>query len=349
MELKIATDQDQQKWDEIVERSPNGELFHTWKWLKLMEEYSIQKIGGFKSKARLYPVFLMEKDAIVGIYPLYIFQLPLINLCFCPPANVDTLYLGPLFPDFDNMIPSKKQSFLEEVQVIMDRFIKKDLKADYIQINTPPGFEDCRFFKWGGYVSEARYTSYLDLSGGTDLIWKNLNRNLRRSIEKVKNAGVLITEGDKDDIIFIHNLLKDRSRITSSDAFLGSVYDAFSQDNIKIWVAKAGEERLSGIIMIIYKDKMAFWIGAPKCSYNGTYPNELLVWEIIRWAGEHGFRTFEIVGADDYSLFPFKRKFNAKTVLYFQSKWFSPTLHTLSALYRAFSKKDMNLLELETR
>ena len=346
MDLKIATDQDAQKWDEVVECSPNGELFHTWRWLKLIEEHSIQKIGSFQSIARLYPVFLMEKETIVGIFPLYTFQVPFIKFCFSPPPHVDTMYLGPLFPGINNLIPSKTQSFLEEVQVVMDQFIKKDLRANYVRLNTPPGYDDCRFFKWGGYESEPRYTGYIDLREGLDILWKNLSRSLRQAIERAKKEGLCVSEGNKDDVYYIFDLLKERNRISTSKQFLGAVYDAFSQDNLKIFIAKAGEKRLSGIILIIYKDKVTFWCGAPKSTYKEVTPNELLLWEAICWAESQGFKTFELEGADDFSLYPFKRKFNAKNVLYFQNRWFSPPLQMLSRTYHAFKRRDMNQLEL---
>jgi hypothetical protein len=345
MEIKIASDQDEQKWDEIVERAPNGELFHTWRWLKTIEKYSLQKKAGMQSRARLYPLFLMEKEKIVGIFPLFLFKTALVTSCYSPPSNVDTLYLGPLFPDIETLLPAKKQIFLHDVQITVDKFIRNDLKANYIQISTPPGFEDCRFFKWAGYETEARYTAYLDLSIGTDLIWKNLNRSTRQSIEKAKKEGVSISEGTKEDLAFLYGLLEERDRIASPREFLDSIFETFSQGHLKVWIAKAGSERLSGIITVIYKDKVTFWIGAPKCSYKGTSPNELLLWEAIRWSEENKFKTFEIEGADDYSLFPFKRKFNAEPIIYFQMKWFSPTLRIFATLYNGIIKRKTNLLE----
>ena len=126
---------------------------------------------------------------------------------------------------------------------------------------------------------------------------------------------------------------------------MGEVFDQFFPDHIKVFIAKAGSERLSGIITIIDKDKVSFWVGAPRCSYKGLSPNELVLWESIRWAGEHGYKTFEIVGADDYSLFPFKRKFNGKIIPYYQMKWLSPSLNVFSSLYHSLKKGDNNQLD----
>jgi hypothetical protein len=353
MELKIAKETDQKLWDGIVERSPNGTLFHTWNWLKLMEKYSSMKNAGIKSflfpqeiSAQLFPVILMEKDCPVGIFPLFFFKNPVFNFCYSPPSNVRTAtYLGPLFPDIETMKQEKMQIFFLDAQREIDRFLKKELKSKYIVISTPPGFEDCRAYKWSGYTVEPRYTYHIDLTSGTDVIWKSFNRSLRYYIEKARKQGINVIEGNKDDSFYIYDLLAERNRDTFPKEFLGEVYDLFFPDHMKIFIAKVGSECLSGIITIINKDKVSFWAGAPKCSYKGLSPNELVLWESIRWAGENGYKTYEIIGADDFSLFPFKRKFNGKIIPYFQMIWFSPSINLVSSVYHSLKKGNINELE----
>ena len=43
MEITIASDADQPLWDDIVVNSSEGTLFHTWKWLKIMEKHNSKK------------------------------------------------------------------------------------------------------------------------------------------------------------------------------------------------------------------------------------------------------------------------------------------------------------------
>jgi hypothetical protein len=346
MELKIATETDQQSWNDVVERSPHSTLYHSWKWLKLMEKYSVIKIAGIQSGARLYPVMIMEKNDIVGIYPLFLFSLARLQFCYSPPSHTETMYLGPLIPDIDTTKQEKKQIFLVEMQQVMDRFMKKDLKSNYIQIKTSPGFEDCRSFRWGGYTIEPRFTYHIDLREGTEKIWKGFNRSLRYYIEKAKKEGIVVSEGDKEDAYYIYDLLKERKRLTSSKEFLGSAFDILSTNQIKIFIAKADSERLSGIITLIHKDTVSFWMGSPKYSYKGISPNELVLWESIRWACEQGYSTYEIVGADDYALFQFKRKFNGKIIPYYHMKWYSKILNVGAAVSSSIKKRNNNLFEV---
>jgi hypothetical protein len=345
MELKIADESDQQNWDAVVERSSNATLFHTWKWLKLMEKYSTLQNTGIRSGVTFFPLFLMERGCPVGVYPLFCFKKFFFNFTYSPPPHMGILYLGPIFPDIETMKEDKKQILLVDVQKEIDRFIKKDLKSTSIQIKTPPGFEDCRSFKWGGYNVEPEYTYHIDLNRGTDQIWKSFNRSLRYYIGKAKDAGITVAEGNKEDAFYLYDLLKNRRRINSPKEYIGDVFDHFFPAHIKVFIAMAGSERLSGIIITIHKDKVSFWVGAPKYLYKGLSPNELVLWESIRWASEQGYKIFEIVGADDYSLFPFKRKFNGKIIPYYQMKWFSPYFKAFSSLYYSLKKNDDNYLD----
>ena len=346
MELKIASDNDQQIWDSVVERSSNSSLFHTWKWLRLVEKYTNFDNEQKRSSCTFYPVLLMEKGCPVGLFPLFIVKKFGFNFCYSPPTNMEMLYLGPLFPDIHAMKQEKKQIFLIDVQKTVDRFIKKNLRSKYIQINTPPGFDDCRPYKWGGYAAVPRYTYHIDLGEDCGMHWKNFNRSLRYYIEKARKEGITVSDGDKEDEFHIYTLLKNNDRIKAPKEFIDELYDLFYPDHLKVFIAKIGPERLSGILTLMHKDKVQFWVGSPRCSYKGLSPNELVLWESIRWAGEHGYKIFEIMGADDYSLFPFKRKFNGKLIPYYQMKWFSPVFYLLSSAYNTVMRTDKNILDL---
>jgi hypothetical protein len=324
VELKIASETDKEIWDAVVDRSPDSSIYHTWKWLKLAENFANLKKAGIKSGAIFYPVMLMERGSPVGICPFFIFKAAGFSSCYSPPPGVATLYLGPLFPDIETMNEGKKQTFLVDVQKEMDRFIKKDRKSTSVQINTAPGFEDCRSYTWEGYTVEPRFTYYIDLSKGTESIWNSFSKHLRYWIRRATKEGIIVTDGNKEDAYHIYQLLQERDRVQYTKEFVGSVYDSFYPDHMKIFIAKAGSERLSGTIALLHKDKVSAWIGSPKYSYNGISPNELIMWEIIQWACEQGYKTYEIMGADECVLFPFKKKFNGRIIQFYQMKWFSP-------------------------
>jgi hypothetical protein len=46
IELRVAEKNEGKSWDRMVEASTYGTIFHTWKWLKIIEKHT---------KSKLYP------------------------------------------------------------------------------------------------------------------------------------------------------------------------------------------------------------------------------------------------------------------------------------------------------
>ena len=94
MDVSIASDSDQQLWDEIVFSSDEGTLFHTWKWLKIMEKHNRKKIFFRKYPGILYPLIVREREEIIGLIPIFFYNSPLLKIAASPPFSVENYYLG---------------------------------------------------------------------------------------------------------------------------------------------------------------------------------------------------------------------------------------------------------------
>jgi lipid II:glycine glycyltransferase (peptidoglycan interpeptide bridge formation enzyme) len=175
----------------------------------------------------------------------------------------------------------------------------------------------------------------INLKNGTENIWNGFRKSLRLDITKAKKEGIEIVEGSRKEVEYIYDLLKERQRIRSTKDFLLEIFDNFHPQNLKVFIAKKEDDCLSGIITTCYKNKVSFWIGSPKLLYNGISPNELVLWESIKWACENKFEFYEIVGADDLSLYPFKSKFNGELVTYLSLRWFSPMFRLIEAVNKS--------------
>lgn len=335
MELSIVTDTDSDAWDEIVNSSNHSTPFHTWKFLKIMEKHSRIKQFGKYFKSTLYPVKIDDRNGIVGIIPLYYYNTHFKRIVASPPKNVECPYLGPILCNFDTLIPRKRYSQFVAFQKEVDQFMKEELQANSILIGSSPGLEDSRPFTWNDYSVVPKYTNRLDLRCGDEILWNNLRGTTRKNIRKCKKNGIEFAEGTKTDVELIYNNSRDAERISVPKDYLIEIVDTFFQDSINIHVVRYKDQFLNGAITINHKNKTGVWIGPPKLSFNGTYPNELLFWKTIQWAFEQGLEYHEIIGASDLTLFPFKNKFNSEIELFYWMKWNSPVYRLMVAVSKS--------------
>ena len=333
MDVSIASDSDQQLWDDIIFSSIEGTLFHTWKWLKIMEKHNRKKIFSRHYRGILYPLIVREKDEIIGLMPVFFYNTPFLKMACSPSFSVENLYLGPVVRKNDKNKTHSKQYLFLQFQKAIDDFLKNTLKSNFISIHSSPGMSDPRPFIWSGYKVEPEFTYIIDLSPGEKILWGNINKSTRNAINKLERKGVSVDNGSKEDIEIIYNLLFRRERIYATKEFLLEIFQNFFPENLNFLIARKDGYPLTGIITIFYKNKVSIWIGSPKITSTEVSPNYIVYWEGIRWACNNNFKYFEIIGASDYSLFTFKNKFNGVIIPYYTMKWYSPFNRFIISLY----------------
>jgi len=333
MDVLIASDSDQQLWDDIIYSSIEGTLFHTWKWLKIMEKHNRKKIFSRQYRGILYPLIVHEGNEIIGLMPVFFYNTPFLKMACSPPFSVENLYLGPIMKKNDAIKQHRKQNLMFKFQKAIDQFLKNTLKANYISIHSSPGMSDPRPFIWSGYKVEPEFTNIVDLIPGEKTVWDNFDRTMRNTIYKLEKNRISTDAGSKEDVELIYNLLRERKRIHATKEFLWEIFENFFPENLNIFIAKKDDIPLTGIITILYKDKISVWIGAPKITIAGISPNYIVHWECIRWACDNNFKRFELLGASDPTLFAFKSKFNDEIIPYYTMKWYSPFNRFIISLY----------------
>jgi CelD/BcsL family acetyltransferase involved in cellulose biosynthesis len=321
IDIKIAGEKDAEEWNKLVESSPHGTIFHTWKWLKIVEKHTSSK---------LYPLIGYKGTTPVGIFPLFYQRKAYLKMAFSPPPHTAIPYLGPALVGYDKLKQAKKETYFVELQRQVDKFINDELKANFIYISLPSGLLDPRPFKWTGYEVEHAYGYVMDLSNGVEYLWqKKYGKRLRKDVERARRRGFDIEEGGKEELEVIYGLMVDRyaeqdKMVTVPKDYLLELYDSFSE-TIKIFVAKYEGEIVTGVIDVYYKDRVVTWIGNPKPSIKITSsPNDLLNWETMKYACEHGFLYYETIGtAGNERLHSYFSKPNPELLVRFSAKKYS--------------------------
>ena len=330
IELKIASKSDAEEWDRIVDESPHGTIFHTWKWLEIVKKYT-----NFK----LYPIIGYKGTTPIGIFPLFYQRRALLRMLFSPPPHTAIPYLGPVLVNYNKLKQNKKETNFVEFQNEVDKFINEELKANYISISLPPTLLDSRPFKWLGYKVGVAYDYIISLDKGIDYVWQQFERKLRGDINRAIKRGIYVEEGSKYELEIIYDLMVKRYAeqnkiVTVPKDYLLELYDIFN-NNLKIFVAKRNGEILTGAIDIYYKDMIINWIGSPKPRIEiSPSPNDLLGWEGIKYGYKHGLRYYGVVGAaGNERLRGYYSKYNPDLLVRFCAKKTSFTSKWLETSY----------------
>jgi hypothetical protein len=304
VEIRIANDEDAKEWDRIISESPQGTVFHEWNWLKITEKYT---------QSILYPIIGMKGKTPIGILPLFFQRKGPIRMVFSPPPHAALLYLGPVLAGEDTLkqknqefnyfeFQKKRELNYIEFQKSVELFIKNVLKAHYTSISLSPALQDPRPFSWAGYSIELNFDYIINLSRGCNYLLQTLDKKGRQNLIRAKKRGITVELGGKTEYEKILDLMNIRyaqqgKNVTVSREYFLDLFDAY-KDYLKIFVAKVDGKIVTGSIDFQYRDTHYSWIGNPKPKTRiSPSPNDLLIWESVRYACEQGYRYYVTMNA----------------------------------------------------
>ena len=134
--------ENKKRWDQFVETSPQGSLFHKWDFLKIVERHS---------KYQFLPYCVYSGEQLRCIFPLFTGRDRGLTVMNSPPPHTQIPYLGPAFdPSVQASKASEKEKILNQVTDEVCREIDT-IAPNFVSITTVPNFLDIRFFIWKKY------------------------------------------------------------------------------------------------------------------------------------------------------------------------------------------------------
>lgn len=336
VEIHIAHDNDAADWDAINLKSHHSTLFHTWKWLHIAEKHTHMK---------LFPLIGLKGTTPIGLFPLFFEKKGPIRMVFSPPPHTSLHYLGPIITGYESLKQEKREILYCEFLKAVDDFITNKLKANYISISLPPPLQDPRPFSWCGYNVLFEFDYLIDLSTNPESLLQTLDKRSRQNLKRGEKKGIIVEIGKKKEYEAILDLMgiryaQQKKMMTTSRQYYSDIYDAF-QENLKIFVAKVNGEIVTGSIDFQYGDTHYSWIGNPKPKKPiSPSPNDLLIWESVRFAHEMGFRYYVTMNAAGNKRLHsyFASKFNPELKVHFSVKKYMLFMGILEKAYSNITK-----------
>lgn len=148
-------------------------------------------------------------------------------------------------------------------------------------------------------------TVLVDLSQDWDALQKRMRMQVRQHIRVAQRKGVSVREGGRDDVDTFRRLMESlcaRRGIEpspSQEDFFEHLWERFAPRGwVRIFLAEVGGRPVAALLVFTFGESARVW----KAGWSGESaecrPNNLLYWEVIRWAKENGFRSFDLVGIE---------------------------------------------------
>jgi hypothetical protein len=292
------------EWAAFATRVPEATLFQTERWLGLLEEAfgcDVLRLG-----------FLRGEQLVGGI------PVPLRRKAFYRIAGargLATAYQGPLALD-------------ESISAVFAAFWEYERRAgwDFVEIALEP---DSAAAAWDGRPLEVRSavgrTVRVDLTLGEDALFRAFEQSCRAAVRQAQRADLHLTTvtcgpGDWIDVYFpiAQEMYRRQGRPpTIPRRFFERLWAAFESSGVvRVVLAEHRGRVIAGAVFLVYGSTLYYCDGVSVVADRKLRPNNLIQWEIIRWACREGLRTYDMLGADIAGIAQFKKGFGGEFVPY---------------------------------
>ena len=302
--------EDKKRWDQFVETSPQGLLFHKWDFLKTVERHS---------KYRFLPYGVYSGDELRCIFPFFIGRNHgLTVMCSPPPIHTQMWYLGPAFdPSVQALKAHARETVFQQVTGELCKEIDS-IAPHFVYFTTVPHFIDVRFFKWKNFTANLEFTYAIDLEKSLDEIWASFSRRCRQNIKRVNKYSPEVQQ--TNDVSKLLDLW--RGGFTErgvqapliSDSYLKELAATFPQDITVYTLSIDGRLAAAEACCALQKERYCSWIGGAS-TRKDLGVNEYLDWEVMKRAKSEGFKKLDL-GGGAANVSAYKAKFDPALELY---------------------------------
>ena len=295
------TAEEVKSWNELLECSNNGTIYHSIEWICLQSQY-------LNIEARCLLAFTDSKP--VGLFPFFVRK---------KRGVIRHLTVGPIETPYGGPIVRKELS-KEEITSVYNKLLHYfgSLRASSYSIDSVIDFPE-EVFTNNGYSLSSKISSVLNLSDGKEQLMKKMRRNHKRQLKKAhRNKLEIVFDKDFVHLSDYYDLLKETySRLQSKNIvdfsfYQHSVKTLKSIDRIHLIMVKQGDVFVAGGLILCYLDTVIFWRGAAREDAMQIGASNLLYWSIICWALDRDCNYLDTLHNPNKSLEHFKRGFGCK-------------------------------------
>jgi hypothetical protein len=307
-EVRLLKEIEYSQWDQLVERSDQGTIFHSSKWMTTAAK-----------NLYLDPVILgVFKDAeLIGGCSFY--HKKKIHLFKMGYTKIPLAFFGGFvlsLPKSTNVRTSEGREH-EIISLILEKINTCNLTS--ITLINSPAFRDMRPFTWQGWKTGIHYTYILDLD--TD-IFSSITHDVRKSIRKAQKLGITVKKEYHPDIFWEltkQTYEKQNKIIPFQKEYLFNVMEMLIHNNLgEMWIAETSSGDTISSVFNVYDTHLAHgWTAANDPKFLDTGGVSLLLFETFKDLQSRGFHRFNLMSGNTPAFSKFSSGFNPRLIPYY--------------------------------
>jgi len=308
LEVRLLKETEFNQWDQLVERSDQGTIYHSSKWIttvakNLHQDYVI--IGVFKD------------FELIGGCSFYIqnkFHFFKVGYTNAPLTRFGGFVIS--IPDSKNVRTSEGREH-EIISAILEKI--QALNLFQVNLINSPALTDIRLLKLHGWRERVYYTYLLSLDCD---IFSSISHEVRKNIRKAQKYGIKVKKEYNPDVYWKLTELtyeKQNVPVPFQKDYLFNLMEMLINNNLgEMWIAETSTGDAVSSAFNIYDSHFAHgWNAANDPGFKDTGVVSLLLFEIIKDLQSRGFHQFNLTAGNTPHLSKFYSSFNPRLTHYY--------------------------------
>jgi serine/alanine adding enzyme len=322
------------QWGRFVHEHPEGNIFHTPEMFRVFSRtrgyrptlWAATQDG--RVLALLLSVHITLRD---GLFRRLTTRSVAYGSVLCAPGGEGKAALGQLLGRYvDEM---QGLSLFTELRNLTDLTVLKPILERH------------------GFVHEEHLNYLVGLDGSVESVFGNIGRRTRKNIRRGLKQGVVQVDQVlgwqqvRECYEMVRKSYQEAHVPVADCSLFEAAYDELqAKGMIRFALARIGQTPVAASVELLYKDVVYGWFGGVDRRYGAYVPGELLMWDVLRWSVDRGYRVYDFGGAgkpaEEYGVRDFKAKFGGRLVSFGREVCVhSPRLLRLSELGYRVSRR----------
>jgi peptidoglycan pentaglycine glycine transferase (the first glycine) len=282
--IRVSDQVDDAAWDDFLERTPGGHHAQTSVW------------GRARASIGWMPIrVVVSRDGqVVGGAQMVRRPMP-------AGGDVGFVHRGPVVAE----------DHPDLVALVFDELIAmgRAQGVGYLVVQPPPGAQwmtgelQQRGFRYGAFDIDMTATVRLDLRADLEELLADMSKKRRQHIRSAMRRGIIVRKGSEADLPIFDRLKGIQSaRIgyaPRSPDYYAVLWRALApHGHIELFVAEYEGDPVAAELVIPFGETCRQMERPWSGEHGELRPNEVLEWEVIRWAKSQGYRFVDLEGID---------------------------------------------------